>query len=238
MPPTELSLALASFEWDRAVSIINRDPKQAKVWTLRLGFYEGTHNSELLPLHEACTGTAPPSVAQALLQAYPKAAQLPESAYQRLPLHCACRKHADAEIIDLLIDSFAEATLIPDSLGRLPIHYALSNGASDAAVIGRLLQVGPDCARGVGDRNWTPLHVACCCGASVGVVEQLLRLYPEAAVIRTLKGSSAAGLLNKKECLHWKQLYSLLMQAKDDFDRTFVDPFEAHVRKVEDLMLV
>jgi hypothetical protein len=50
MPPSELRLALASFDWDRAVILVERDPRLAKIWTHRLGFYEGLYDSEVLPL--------------------------------------------------------------------------------------------------------------------------------------------------------------------------------------------
>ena len=237
MPPSELSLAIASFQWDRAISLVQKDPKLAKVWTLRLGFYEGKHDSEVLPLHETCTGTAPTPVARALVQAYPDAVRLTESAYQRLALHCACRKHANSEIIALLLDVYPAATLVPDKLGRLPLHYALSNGADDV-VVEQLLRAGPNSARGLDHRGWTPLHVACSSGASFQVVQRLLMLYPDAAVIRTEKGSSAAGLLDKRKAGNWKQIYSLVMHAKEEFDRRFVDPLDSEARTVDDLQIV
>lgn len=236
MSPSELSLALASFQWEKAIRLVQSKPYLAKQLTLRMGFYEGKNDSEVLPLHEACTGTAPARVAIEILRAYPDAAKCPESAYKRLPLHCACRKHACVEIVKLLLETHAAAALFPDELGRLPIHYAISNGA-DETVIDLLLQSAPDSARGVDARGWTPLHVACSIGSTGNIIRKLLEIYPEATVIRTNKGSSAAGLLNKQST-QWKAIYSLLSQAKDDFDRRFVDPLAVQERSIEDLMIV
>jgi hypothetical protein len=73
--PSELSLALASYQWDNALELIKTKPSLARVYSVRLGFFEGRQASTCLPLHEASTGIAPVNVAKAILQAYPDATQ-------------------------------------------------------------------------------------------------------------------------------------------------------------------
>lgn len=92
----------------------------------------------------------------------------------------------------LLLNAYSRACVIPDSLGRLPLHYALSNGA-DHQVVHLLLDANPDSTRGVDDKGWTPLHVACSVGASSSVVARLLELNPEAVFYCTERGSSPSG---------------------------------------------
>jgi len=237
MAPNELSLALTSYEWDRAVTLVQQTPVLAKTWNVRLGFFEGRTSSTLLPLHEASGALAPVRVADAILRAYPEATHCQESAYKRLPLHCACRRNADPAVIKLLLQAHAPACLVPDALGRLPLHYALSNGA-DPVIINMLLDCCPECAKGMDSRGWTPLHVACSVGACTSVITRLLELYPEAAIIRTSKGSSATGLLHR-ESVNRDEVKALLKQARADFDRTFVNPLRARARPaLEDMILV
>ena len=73
--PSELSLALVAYQWDKAIELVKTQPNLARVYSVRLGFFEGRQSSTCLPLHEASTGVAPIEVAQAILQAYPDAAQ-------------------------------------------------------------------------------------------------------------------------------------------------------------------
>lgn len=72
---SELSLALASYQWDPAVALVKSKPALARTFSVRLGFFEGRQASTCLPLHEASTGVAPVNVAKAILDAYPDAAQ-------------------------------------------------------------------------------------------------------------------------------------------------------------------
>lgn len=126
--------------------------------------------------------------------------------------------------------------MVPDNLGRLPLHYALSNGA-DPLIVNALVEKAPDACRGTDNRGWTPLHVACSVGATLPVIERILELYPEAVVFRTDKGSSPSALI-PKECSFRAEVREILKQARLDFDRDFVNPFMAEAKKAEDLMIV
>jgi hypothetical protein len=235
--PSELSLAITSLQWQQAIDCVTSNPQLARVWCLRMGFYEGRHDSNVLPLHEACTGVAPTAVARAIVEAYPDAVHQPESAYRRLPLHCACRKNANSEIVRLLLlQQGNDAGLVPDSLGRLPLHYALSNGA-EVQIVTLLLDASPASAKGMDDRGWTPLHVACNVGAALEIIQRLVELNPEAAIMQTDKGSSPIGLV-KRTCAHRDDIKLILCEARDKFDRGFVNPLKREARKLEDLMIV
>lgn len=221
--PSELSLALANLDWKKATALARGVPAQAAIWTKRPGFFEGVKNSHCLALHEACITTAPASTVKAILNAHPDAARTKETSYSRLPLHCSCRRvRADPAVIGLLLAAHKAACLIPDDLGRLPIHYALSNGA-DPQVIQLLLKAQPESARGVDLNSWTPLHVACAVGSSISEIRALLQVYPEAAIMRTDKGSTPAKCV-RKMAANRQEIKDLLKEARQQFDATFVNP--------------
>lgn len=222
-PLSDLSLALVVSDWKKAKALALGVPSQAKIWTKRTGFFEGTKQSTCLPLHEACVTTAPVDTVKAILNAHTDAARTKETAYSRLPLHCACRrKMSDPAVIALLLTAHKAACLVPDDLGRLPLHYALSNGAH-AQVIHMILSACPESARGVDNASWTPLHVACTIGPSMGVVTALLHIYPEAAILRTDRGSTPVKCLSATT-QHRAEIKELLREATQRFDETFVNP--------------
>ena len=222
---SELSLALADLDWVRAEAIVQSKPQQASQWVVRHGFFEGVKDAHCLPLHEACVTTAPASTVNAILCANLAAAKTRETSYRRLPLHCACRRRdslADAEIVRNLINAYPAGCLVPDDLGRLPVHYALSNGAPPH-IIHMLIQANPKAARGVDNRGWTPLHVACSAGASVSVISALLHECPEAVVLHTKKGSTPIQCLpNTMPDRH--RVKQLLKEARIEFDSSFISP--------------
>jgi hypothetical protein len=235
MAPSELSQLITTDNWSGVQEVATRHPEQARHYSQRHGFFEGLRDSNVLPLHECLVAEAPLAATAAVLAAYPDAAKLTESSYQRLPLHCACRRHADPCVVLLLLDYHDGACLIPDQLGRLPLHYALSNGA-EPAVVQLLLQRRPEAARGVDARGWTPLHVAASMGAAVGTVQALLQAHPAAVVMRTKKGSSVLKCLHK-QCPHRQQLKELLLAARQEFDANFRSPLLQRMPSTDSLEL-
>jgi hypothetical protein len=224
-PPNDLSIALATLDWSNASALVNRDPSLAVVWIKRQGFFEGVKKSRCLALHEACVTTAPVSTVNAILQAHPDAIRTKETSYSRLPLHCACRRtQADPAIVALLIKAHRAACLVPDGIGRLPIHYALSNGA-DSIVIHMLLTSQPESAKGIDLYGWSPLHVACANGNS-GAIVALLQIYPDAVIFRTNKGSTPAMCLSET-MENRLEIKSMLRRARRQFDSNFVNPLTA-----------
>lgn len=79
---------------------------------------------------------------------------------------------------------------------RIPLHYALSNGAC-AETVRVLLAAYPEGVLRADFAGWLPLHVACFHGASLEVVRMLIRDYPGTVVCKTKRGSVAEGLAEK-----------------------------------------
>ena len=196
-PSNVLSLAIANLDWPKVEALTKEEPSLASLWNKRSGLFDGLKKSYCLAIHEACLSTAPDSIIQAMHDAYPDGARTKESLYSRLPLHCACKRaNADPLAVSVLLTANKSACLVPDNVGRLPLHYALSNGA-DETIIYLLLNSYPDSAKGVDLYGWSPLHVACSVGNKRAIVA-LLQIYPEAAVTLTDKGSTPLLCLNKK----------------------------------------
>lgn len=235
-PTTELSVAITSYQWETAIQVLNRYPFQAKKRSVRPGLFEGVKDSNVLPLHEALVALAPVHVIKALVEAYPMSVREKESSYDRLPLHCACRRNADPATLQYLTELFPGANLEPDALGRLPLHYVLSNG-SDIRLVKILLRADRSCCRGVDLKGWTPLHVACSMGASMEVISELLAEYPEAVILKTRKGSTPYKVL-PKDLPHYKLLRDALKGAKENFDKTFVNPLRYSPPHAEEMILV
>lgn len=240
---SELALAIQSSDWAKALKLIEQRPDLATRWSVLQGFFEGLKDAKVLPLHQAC---AVAGVSQALMerlvQIYPQAIHCRESSYQRLPLHCACRTAADPAIIRVLLQAEQQLgtcevssssslslsspqhhqqhqpqqCLQADLLQRVPLHYALSNGAH-AETIQLLLQAAPQAAASVDRRGWTPLHVATSVGCSVAVLRMVLEAHPAAIDRRTLQGSSPAKCLHRT-CRHRQELKKILRQAKKDYE--------------------
>lgn len=239
---SELSLALANNDWVRAELIVQEKPQEACQWVVRHGLFEGVRDAHCLPLHEICcivSCTVPSSTINAILCANLDAAKTRETAYRRLPLHCICRrsilssidKNHSTSICELsnvmrnIINAYPAGCLVPDDLGRLPLHYALSNNAPDE-IIHLLLSANPKAARGVDNRGWTPLHVACSTvGTSINVIVSLLQECPEAVVLHTKKGSTPIQCVSSQYNAHDRmKIKQVLKNARREFDLNFRCP--------------
>eukprot|EP00584_Thalassiosira_punctigera_P000957 CAMPEP_0172538512 /NCGR_PEP_ID=MMETSP1067-20121228/9887_1 /TAXON_ID=265564 ORGANISM="Thalassiosira punctigera, Strain Tpunct2005C2" /NCGR_SAMPLE_ID=MMETSP1067 /ASSEMBLY_ACC=CAM_ASM_000444 /LENGTH=272 /DNA_ID=CAMNT_0013324019 /DNA_START=77 /DNA_END=891 /DNA_ORIENTATION=- len=186
---TALSDLIAHEDWQLVLMEVKMWPDAAKKWTNRVGFFDGEHDSRVLPIHMACALQCPPDVVDTLVECYPLGVRTREDAFQRLPLHVACQTNASIGTIEALIRHYPEATRAKDSIGRLPIHYACSHNLP-SSVIDLLLREFPASA-GCGDDNgWMPIHVACRRGVSLYVIERLLDCLPQSADMATNKGST------------------------------------------------
>lgn len=219
-----LSVAIASFNWPKAEILAKEEPSLAAMWNKRLGLFDGVKNAHCVAIHEACISTAPASTVQAILEAHPDGIRTKESSYSRLPLHCACKRaSADPSVVAILINAHKSACLVPDSMGRLPLHYALSNGA-DATIIYMLLSSQPDAAKGVDLSGWSPLHVACSVGNKRAIIS-LLEIYPEATFARTDNGSTPLLCLSKT-MQNRDEVKQLLKATRQQYDTTFANPLK------------
>ena len=86
-----------------------------------------------LPIHHACSKSAPESIVDALLRACPKGAQSKDD-QGRLALHHACRKRATDRVVRTLLRVYPRAAQIKDDQDKLPIHYACQHGTTTSAV--------------------------------------------------------------------------------------------------------
>lgn len=198
---SQLNVLLFEEDWQSAIAEIECHPHEAKIWTSKPGFFDGDHESNVLPIHVACSLNAPLEVIRAIVEAHPMCVQATESAFKRLPLHVACQYAARTEVIQYLVDEYVAGTLKADILGRLPIHYACSNGAS-LDVVKALLHANSSTTLYSDLNGWAPLHVAVHFGAETAVVKELLDVSPRSIVnMTTKKGNDAIHLARK---ITWK----------------------------------
>ena len=209
----KLNLLLFEEDWHSAIAEIECHPHEAKVWSVRPGFFDGDHESNVLPIHVACSQHAPLDVIRAIVRAHPQSVNTVESSFKRLPIHIACQFAASADVIEFLVQEHIAGTIEVDILGRLPIHYACSNGAPLDVV--RILLSANSSSIFCGDHNgWLPLHVAVHFGAETEVVQELLRMCPASVVaMKTKRGSTALSLAQKVATKNKEEVVTLLGEA-------------------------
>mmetsp|Transcript_19599 Transcript_19599/g.28893 ORF Transcript_19599/g.28893 Transcript_19599/m.28893 type:complete len:242 (-) Transcript_19599:67-792(-) len=205
----KLNQHILNEDWYAVKSRCEQRPREAAMWTKRVGFFDGEHESRVLPIHQACALRAPKDVIHALLIAYPKGVQALETEYKRLPLHIACQNGCKADVIELLLSYDPLCAQMEDILGRVPIHYICCNGA-DPDVIDHLLSPDPATATIADRAGWLPLHVACQMGVSTESMQKLLSANPSAVTAKTAKGSTPLSLISRIDCKNKGELVSLL----------------------------
>eukprot|EP00957_Ditylum_brightwellii_P207906 15355070-Ditylum_brightwellii.AAC.1 len=134
-----------------------------------------------MPLHLACCYKAPVGVVDALLQAWPEAAEVKNNF--GMPLHCACSNGAPVGVVDVLLQAWPGATVVKEYSGCTPLHYACCHACYHGAPVeevAALLQAWPAAIKEKDDDDVTPLHTACDYGVPVEVLATLLQAWPEA----------------------------------------------------------
>lgn len=194
-------MRLLEEDWKSAIVECESHKREAKIWSSKSHFFNGDSDySNLLPLHVACSLRAPKDVVDTLLQAHPRAIEIPETTFKRLPLHIACQHDARPEVIESLLSNYPQGAIQPDSLTRLPIHYACSNGAP-LEVVKLLLASNPNSAMYADGDGWNALHIACHFGVNTEAIREIIRVCPESVFSVTQKGSTPLKLANK---IMWK----------------------------------
>eukprot|EP00568_Trieres_chinensis_P016612 CAMPEP_0183320058 /NCGR_PEP_ID=MMETSP0160_2-20130417/65282_1 /TAXON_ID=2839 ORGANISM="Odontella Sinensis, Strain Grunow 1884" /NCGR_SAMPLE_ID=MMETSP0160_2 /ASSEMBLY_ACC=CAM_ASM_000250 /LENGTH=266 /DNA_ID=CAMNT_0025486667 /DNA_START=157 /DNA_END=955 /DNA_ORIENTATION=- len=206
---TDLTNSIIKEDWSAVKTHCELHPRDAKVWTKRVGFFDGEHESQVLPIHQAVALYAPRDVIERIATTYPEGVRSKETAFKRLPVHIACQSGASADVVSALLSFYPEGAQVKDTLGRLPIHYACSNGAS-AEVVEALLAAYLWAAAAQDIHSWLPIHVACHFGASTEVVRALLNAFPDSIQARTEKGSTPLKLIQKINCKNKEEILSLL----------------------------
>ncbi|KAL7547686.1 hypothetical protein ACHAWF_014120 [Thalassiosira exigua] len=198
--------------WQSAIREIECHPHETRMWSNQPGFFEGEHESRVLPIHVACSLQAPLRVVQAIVEAYSESLGEKESSFERLPIHVACHSAAPANVIEYLAQKYVAGTVVPDNVGRLPLHYACSNGAS-IDVVSALLRANPSSAMYEDHNGWLPLHVAVRCGASTEVIRKIVTACPAAVVTRTKKKSTPMDLAESMKTKNRDEVIALLSDA-------------------------
>uniref|UniRef100_A0A7S4VJH9 Uncharacterized protein n=1 Tax=Ditylum brightwellii TaxID=49249 RepID=A0A7S4VJH9_9STRA len=206
----KLNQFIMNEDWHAVKKRCKKYPREAAVWTERVGFFDGVRTSRVLPLHQACALRAPKDVINALIVAYPKGANALETSFKRLPLHIACQNGCAADVIEIFLSYNPLCAQVGDVFGRCPIHYACCNGAAPD-VVDLFLSVDPSIATVTDKAGWLPIHVACQMGASIESIQKLLDANPSSLQAMTAKGSTPLKLLCKINCNNKKDIARLLI---------------------------
>lgn len=127
-----------------------------------------------------------------------------------LPLHSTCARHPPSSFVFDLIEAYPEAVQAKDDSGMLPLHYACGNRASKS-VIELLLSPYPHAVLEVDPQGMLPLHYIAQWGPSEdGVVELLMNVFAEGALMLNLKGESPLELVQRADYDGWEKIYALM----------------------------
>mmetsp|Transcript_20728 Transcript_20728/g.24954 ORF Transcript_20728/g.24954 Transcript_20728/m.24954 type:complete len:270 (+) Transcript_20728:219-1028(+) len=206
----DLIKSIVAEDWESVKTICQINPQQAHLRTLRRGFFDGEHDSYVMPIHQAVALKPPADALDAIIQAYPQGVLCKESSFKRLPLHIALQSADSCQVVRLLLGYAPDGAAERDVLDRIPLHYACSNGAS-LATIKSLLAAYPPGAKACDLHYWLPLHVACFYGANYDVIATLVSAYPGSTSDKTEKGSTALKLIYKIQCKDRDRIMSLLL---------------------------
>jgi len=178
-------------DWQKARENLLTHPDLAKKWSISQSFSGNMlHESEILPLHQACAkADVEIDFLESLIVAFPASIGHRETANDRNPLHIATKFHLPDKIISYLLLRDPDAALYQDVFGRVPLHYACSNLASKTT-IEKLITAQPITTRATDHKGWTPLHVAASHSSSLAIVETVLKSSPEVIGMITVKGST------------------------------------------------
>lgn len=189
--------AIATHNWSEVQKLCERHPKAARKWHLEIGFFHGSIDSDILPLHQlvASQYTPPLEVIEAVINAYPNALFAKEATLHRRALHLAAlNTKASPGIIQMLLKHAPKMAMKRDSFGRLALHYACSSGA-DTEAVDALLNAYPESASAGDAHGWLPIHMACRRGASFPVIRRLVDAYPESIVAETNNGNTCVDMM-------------------------------------------
>ena len=127
-----------------------------------------------------------------------------------LPLHSACARRPPASFVFDLIEAYPEAVQAKDDSGMLPLHYACGNRASKS-VIELLLSPYPHAAQETDPQGMLPLHYIAQWGPSEdGVVELLMNVFAEGALMLNFEGKSPLDLCQQANYDGWEKIYALM----------------------------
>ena len=91
---SNLTNAIVREDWLALQAECEANSEQAKVWSTRVGFFDGAHSSHVLPIHSVLALRAPKQAVEAVVFAYHEGVKAKETSFKRLPLHIACQNQA------------------------------------------------------------------------------------------------------------------------------------------------
>ena len=141
LDPTKLYEALQLRNWDAAVDRCKEADYEARTWVSRKE-KDGKLRWRLLPLHAAIIFKAPEIVVEALLAAYPKAAESKDD-QGMLPIHLAFRSGSSEGIVDILLAAYPQSVEVKDRKGRIPLVLAQACTSPNRESFMRALERGP-----------------------------------------------------------------------------------------------
>jgi ankyrin repeat protein len=133
------------------------------------------------PLHLACISGSSHEVVKALIDAYPNAAMMPDSAEHQLPLHLAVSHNAGMNVIEELYKAYPDAIKCHAKWdGMLPLHLACCQYNIKPETVRFLIEKYPEGAQGVTKHcSSLPLHFAARYGCSMEIIRMLADAYPQ-----------------------------------------------------------
>lgn len=173
--------------WTGVVDRCNFHPADARKVAICPSLFDTLKHSKGYPLHHAISLRPPLQVVQCLLEAYPRAVALTESAYHRTALHLSCLCATSPQVTLEILQRDPSAANKTDALGRTPLHYALAN-RHPLSVQHGLLDLAPQACLVQDHRGWIPLHLAVSSGAPVRLVRRMIDVAPETLLIADCEG--------------------------------------------------
>lgn len=158
---TELYTAICAGESEKAITIANEDPVQAKTWVVKYDTEDPVSVIwRFLPIHSACARQPDETLVEALLVAYPGAVSEKDD-QGFLPVHYACGNRANDTVINMLLILNPQAAAVPDPFGgKLPLHHLSQWGCYSAGVVNMLLAAYPEAIHEKDFAGYTPIDLA------------------------------------------------------------------------------
>eukprot|EP00586_Coscinodiscus_wailesii_P000391 CAMPEP_0172487312 /NCGR_PEP_ID=MMETSP1066-20121228/16346_1 /TAXON_ID=671091 /ORGANISM="Coscinodiscus wailesii, Strain CCMP2513" /LENGTH=280 /DNA_ID=CAMNT_0013253849 /DNA_START=96 /DNA_END=938 /DNA_ORIENTATION=+ len=211
-----LSDIIMNQDWKQLEFECTMRGKRAKKKSKLVGFYDGTFNARVLPLHQMCAYNPPKATLLSVIEAHPRAVYKREHTFERVPLQIACLNGASDDVILTLLSFFKGAAEHRDVAGRVALHYACCNDVSDQ-VIKALLDAYPDAINCRDDTGWLPIHVACTSGASLSVIRTLLLARPQTILSKTKKGSNPLSCTKMGNGYNMAEVMSFLLKFESEY---------------------
>lgn len=129
--PSELYLMLQRRDWIGATQHLKRNPEEATYWISRKEL-DGKLRWRLLPIHGAIIFSAPDTMIQSLVDAYPASVSSKDD-QGMLPLHLSYRMGSPASVVEVLLNAFPESVDVKDRKGRTALIMAQTSKGPNRA---------------------------------------------------------------------------------------------------------